>query len=110
MRENKNIRQIFLGNLGLARKAGKAVLGSDNIYEKMSTDGLFMVIVSSGASDNTKKKLKNRADYTHTDIFFVDISVEELGKAVGKELASCVGISDKNFKNLLSKSIESFAE
>jgi len=109
MRETLN-KADFLRHVGLARKAGKVVLGSDNVYEKMHTGSVCLVMVSSEASDNTKKKLKNRAEYTKTDIYVIDVSQEELGKSVGTELASCVGITDNNFKILITKSIDSFTE
>lgn len=109
MRETMN-KADFLRHVGLARKAGKVVLGSDNVYEKMHTGSVCLVMVSSEASDNTKKKLKNRAEYTKMDIYVIDVSQEELGKSVGAELASCVGITDNNFKILITKSIDSFTE
>lgn len=109
MRETLN-KADFLRHVGLARKAGKVVLGSDNVYEKMHSGSICLVLVSSEASDNTKKKLKNRAEYTKTEIYVLGVSQEELGKSVGTELASCVGITDNNFKNLLKKSIDSFVE
>ncbi|MCR5456453.1 MAG: ribosomal L7Ae/L30e/S12e/Gadd45 family protein [Clostridiales bacterium] len=109
MREEFN-KVDFLRHVGLARKAGKVVLGSDNVYEKMHSGSVCLVIVSREASENTKKKLENRAKYTKTDIYSIDVSVQELGKSVGTELASCVGITDINFKNLLTKSFNSFEE
>ncbi len=105
----KTDKTNFLRYIGLARKAGKVILGSDNIYEKMHTKNACAVFVSKNASDNTKKKLTNRALHTNTDLFIVDIDSEEMGKAVGKELTSCIGITDENFKTLITKTIHSLA-
>ena len=89
------------GMLGFAMRAGKAVLGTDLILSSMSIKGkgrVWVVVISCEASDNTRKKLAQKASLSDIPIVEVDIGMEELGRLLGKTYTPCaVAITDEGF-------------
>ena len=89
------------GMLGFAMRAGKAVLGTDLILSSMSIKGkgrVWVVVISCEASDNTRKKLAQKASLLDIPIVEVDIGMEELGRLLGKTYTPCaVAITDEGF-------------
>ena len=87
--------------LGFAMRAGKAVLGTDLILSSMSIKGkgrVWVVVISCEASDNTRKKLAQKASLSDIPIVEVDIGMEELGRLLGKTYTPCaVAITDEGF-------------
>lgn len=93
----------WLNFLGLANKAGKVVTGEDNIISKVRNKQVFLVIVATDASDNTKKLYKNKCDFYNVKYFEMG-KINELSNAVGKFNRVAVGICDQGFtKGLLAK-------
>ena len=104
MNEDKNIKQLLF-SIGLARKAGKLVSGTDFVCDAIRNKKIFLVVCSESVSDNTRKKISDCCAYYHTDLRFADVSKEALGKAIGKTFTACVGVADKNLSELISRNI-----
>lgn len=104
MNEDKNIKQLLF-SIGLARKAGKLVSGTDFVCDAIRNKKIFLVVCSESVSDNTRKKISDCCTYYHTDLRFADVSKEALGKAIGKAFTACVGVADKNLSELISRNI-----
>jgi ribosomal protein L7Ae-like RNA K-turn-binding protein len=102
--EDKNIKQLLF-SIGLARKAGKLVSGTDFVCDAIRNKKIFLVVCSESVSDNTRKKISDCCAYYHTDLRFADVSKETLGKAIGKTFTACVGVADKNLSELISRNI-----
>ncbi len=97
----------LLGTLGLCRRAGKAVLGTDLVCKAMRRKELFSVVLASDASDNTKKKIRDKTAFYSVKLVETEMSSDEIGRAVGKAgSVAVVGIADENFSNALMKHIE----
>lgn len=88
-----------LGLLGLCAKAGRLIPGTQLICDSLRDGkGICLVVMASGAAENTKKRLTDRCTYYGVKLFAVNVTAEKFGHALGKggELAA-VGITDGHF-------------
>lgn len=104
MNEDKNIKQLLF-SIGLARKAGKLISGTDFVCDAIRKNKIFLVVCSDSVSDNTKKKLSDCCTYYRVALYFADASKEALGNAIGKSFTACVGVTDQNLSELISRNI-----
>ena len=96
------------GMLGLAMRAGKVTLGTDQICTALSKGRINLVLVSGTASDSTKKKLRFKCEYYKTPMIEVNIDTEELGRLLGKTYTpAAVAITDDNFAKAIEKILSS---
>ena len=93
-----------LSLIGIAAKAGKLVGGVDRICDEVrrhgipgsdaSRNGSAIVLISSDASANTVKRLKNACRYYGVRVLNTDFSTETLGARTGLGSAAAVAIFD----------------
>ncbi len=85
--------------LGLARRAGKTVLGTDMICEKMRAKSKpVLVVVSHEASDATRERLQKKCVFYNIPCLVVDITRDALGQLLGKTGGiAAVAVTDENF-------------
>lgn len=90
----------FLSTLGLARRAGKLLLGVDSVssYRKTAT----LLVFASDASPRVKRALVGREDPSVT----TDYTKEQLGRAVGCKEAAVIAVADAGFAGILRKKLE----
>ena len=62
----------------------------------------WFVILAEDASENTKKRLKDKCTYYHVP-FAICETQDILGHKIGKESRSCVAVTDVNFGRQLAK-------
>ena len=94
----------FLGMLGLAMRAGRVVIGFDEIAKGAQRGKIHLVILSDEASDGTKKKIRTKCEFYNIQKITVNVSGEELGKRLGKVSAPvCIGITDEGFARELER-------
>jgi len=79
------------GMLGLARRAGKLVMGSDRILA--SKKDCLLIICASDASERTVKNMRELG----TEMIFSDSTKRELGELLGAGEVAAVAVTDKNF-------------
>ena len=97
------VTERLLRMLGLARKAGKTVLGTEVICEQMRAKKKpVLILVSSGASDGTLRRLSHKSSFYSIPCLTVDVAPEVLGHLLGtaRPLVS-VGITDGGFADQL---------
>ena len=95
--------------LGLAKRAGKAVSGTDAVLEKIRTKSSELVIISNDASDGTKKKLTDKCK--HYNLMYVFFgSCDTLAKAIGTDNTVAVAIVDKNFADAILRIYNNLTE
>lgn len=82
--------------LSLARRSGNALCGTSIVCDGIRSHSVILVVLSSTASENSKKRVSNCASYYNTKILYTELTPEELGGAVGKASLACVGVTDKN--------------
>ena len=57
----------ILNNLGLCNRAGKIVSGTDMVCDYMASGKVCYIFLASDASDNTRKKILNKAFYSNIE-------------------------------------------
>ena len=72
----------FYSLLGIAMRAGALTFGQDGVLKAISSGAARMVLLDSGASDNTKKKISDSCRYYGVELF--ETAQGRLGDAVGK--------------------------
>ena len=92
------ISEQFLTTLGLAKRAGKLVIGWDRISEYKGD--IRLIIVSCDASERTRKNAAGKAECVLTDI---DMTL--LGSALGIKRAALVAVTDSGFADLLIRKL-----
>lgn len=86
----------ILSLLSLATKAGKTA-GGEALVEKAVKQGkASLVIISSEASENTKKKFTNMCSYYQIPVYIYGTK-EELGRFTGREFRASVAVLGREF-------------
>ena len=95
-----------LSALGLCRKAGGCVLGTDAVCEAMRNGRIFTVVSPADNAENTKKKITDKCRTYGLPLLTLPVTGEELAHAVGKTgHISAVGIAEENFVSLIRKTV-----
>lgn len=94
-----------LSMISLATKAGKTVSGEFSVEKAVKEKKAVLVIVSSEASDNTKKMFKNMCDYYKVPLYFYGTK-EALGHFIGKEFRASIAVTDKGLAGGIIKHLE----
>lgn len=96
---SKTVTKQFFGMLGLAKRAGKTVHGTDMICEQMRAKRKpVLVFVSQNASDATRKRLFTKSNFYSIPLVEISASTEELGHLLsGGGLTAAVAIMDDGF-------------
>lgn len=103
-----NVTKRVLGMLGLAMKAGKVVIGTEQVIAYLQKKKLKLVLVSGSASDGTKKKIHFKCEFYQTRKEELTVDTDELGRLLGKTYTpAVVGITDENFSNAIIKILDS---
>ncbi len=88
--------------LGLAMRAGKLALGEGRAEESIRSKKGKLLILAVDASDNTKKKFRDKCAYYHTPLITV-ADRYELGACLGREFAVVAAVEDIGFAKRLSE-------
>ena len=92
----------ILNNLGLCFKAGKLIHGTDSVILGIQTKKVKLIFLANDASENTKKKIKDKANYYSVEVN-EEYTSSELSGAIGKNGRMVLGIADENFLKILKK-------
>lgn len=91
-----------LGVMGLARRAGKLLIGHDAVLLSIRTGKALTVILTSDASPRHKREIE--AASFNGKIISLPVTMEEAGIAVGKK--SCIfAFEDEGFVKAIDKSL-----
>ena len=98
---NTKIRNL----LSLAARSGNVVSGDETCINYLKKNAIYLLILAEDASDNTKKKFKDKSSYRDVPIrFWKDKG--ELGNTIGKTSRTVIGIIDKGFAEQILKYID----
>ena len=89
---NQNHKVLSL--IGLSMKAGKVESGGFCTEKAVKSGSARLVIISSEASENTRKKFADMCEYRKIP-WYVFGEKEELGHAMGKEFRATLAITDE---------------
>ena len=82
--------------LGLAKRAGKVISGTDGVINSVRYGKANVVILATDASDNTKKQITDKCISFNVPLINTALR-DELSHSIGVENAAAVAVSDKNF-------------
>lgn len=93
--------QRLYGMLGFAMRAGKLCIGTPLVCKALGAGergGVRLVLVSEGASDGTKKKIRCKCEFYGVGLWEIPLQPEALGRLLGKTYAPAViGVCDDGF-------------
>lgn len=95
--------------LGIATKAGKTRSGAFQTQEAIEYGHARLVILSRDARNNTVHDIQPKCEARSIPLRFYGTK-EELGHAMGKELRSCLAITDEGLATAVMKAIDAFTE
>lgn len=90
----------FLSTLGLARRAGKLLLGVESVESFRKP--IALLIYASDASPRVRRALAGRTDPSVCP----NLTKEQLGAAVGCKNAAVLAVTDAGFAGILRKKLE----
>ena len=90
---NQNHKVLSL--IGLSMKARKVESGGFCTEKAVKSGSARLVIISSEASENTRRKFADMCEYRKIP-WYVFGEKEELGHAMGKEFRATLAITDEN--------------
>ena len=94
----------FFGMLGFAMRAGKISTGTDIICKELPKGEILLVVVSSLASEPTKKRIRNKCEFYQTECVEADVMPDELSQKLGKlNTTVCIAVKDEAFKREILK-------
>ncbi len=91
--------------LGLVRRAGKLVLGTDATIKALQAGQVKLLFLASDVSYATYDKLDKKAYFYQVKVIN-NYSTEELSKAIGVNAIKVIGITDEGFANIFLKEKE----
>lgn len=86
--------------MGLAMKGRNLVSGETQTLEAVRKGSAGLVVIAEDASDNTRKLFTDKCSYYNVPVFLWGTK-ESLGRAIGKDMRSSVGICDAGLANSL---------
>ena len=90
--------------IGMARRAGKVVIGCALACAAMSRGEAKLVLISNDASSNTKKKLTVKSEFYGITCVEADIDAVRLGSILGKSGAVAgIAITDSRLGEEIRK-------
>ena len=100
MKQNK----IF-SLLGIAMRGHNLVSGELQTLEAVKKGSAMLVIIAEDASDNTKKLFADKCLFYEVPVYNYGTK-EDLGRAIGKDLRSSVGVCDAGLADAIIKRLE----
>ncbi|CCV65629.1 MAG: ribosomal L7Ae/L30e/S12e/Gadd45 family protein [Paracholeplasma sp.] len=92
----------MLKPLGIANSARKLVSGTDFVVDAIRSNKAKLVFLANDASDNTKKKVRDKASFYGVEII-EDFDTNSLSKEIGKKNIKAIAIIDQGFANMFKK-------
>ena len=92
--------------LGIAKKAGKTVSGTDMTVEGIrgKKNAVRLVLLAADASENTVKKITDKSSYYDVPLIRMECGKSELGRVTGSiSEISVIGITDEGFAAAMQK-------
>lgn len=92
----------FHNMIGLARRAGKVVLGGSGVEATVRTGKALLVILAEDAAKSTKKRLTDKCISYKVPIIVVGTK-QSLGRITGRDEAAAIAVTDSNFASGLKR-------
>ncbi len=94
-----------LNILGIAKRAGKLILGTDSVIKNLPRGIIKMIILASDVSHATFDKFDKKSYFYQVKVV-TNFTTEELSKALGVTMTKVVAITDDGFAKAIEKELE----
>lgn len=94
-----------LSLLGLAMRGRNLVSGEFQTLDAVKNGSAMLVIIAEDASANTKKLFHNKCKFYEVPIREYGLK-DELGRAIGKDMRSSLGVCDAGLAEAVIKQLE----
>ena len=94
-----------LSLLGLAMRGRNLVSGEFQTLEAVKNGRAMLVIIAEDASANTRKLFTDKCTYYGVPVRSFGIK-DELGRAIGKDMRSSLGVCDAGLADAIIKQLE----
>jgi len=101
---NAEITDKAYSLIGIAKKAGKALCGSDVCEKAIKASRVKLVLIDGDAGNNTEKHFSDMASYRNIKCF--KLIGNSIGNAVGNPLIKVICIIDSGFAEAIIKEIK----
>ncbi|GGG12062.1 L7Ae/L30e/S12e/Gadd45 family ribosomal protein [Paenibacillus abyssi] len=98
-----------LSALGMAMRAGKLVTGDETVLKAVRQGKAHLVIVAGDASENTKKKFRDKCD-SYGVTMMEAFDRETIGNAIGKAERVLIAVTDHGFASMIRKHLSHLTE
>lgn len=100
------MKNKFLSNLGLARRAGQLLRGRDEVFAALREGKAFGLYAASDISPRTVRLIEDQGKSLGITPTPVGYTMSELGDAAGQKPFGIFSVSDKNFRKMLDAALE----
>lgn len=90
--------------LGLAKKSGNLVVGTDSCLRLMTKGKIVLMILAEDLSENTSVKIERKASKEQIPLIRWKTK-KELSDMTGEIISGVFGVTDKNFSDVILKSL-----
>lgn len=94
--EDLQPRKMLMQSLGMAKKAGCAVTGSDAVMKAIRNKQAKLVFLALDAGLNTGKKYHDKCAFYDISLYEC-LTADELGRAIGRAHSAVVAVTDPGF-------------
>ena len=94
-----------LNYLGIARRAGFIVMGTDAVLDNLRFGKIKMIFVASDSSQATIEKVEKKGIYYHIPVI-KKYSTDELSQALGTQNSKVIGLKDPGIKKAIKVELE----
>ncbi len=96
----------FLSAIGLAKRAGGAVFGTEMVRDCAKSGKAKLIIVASDVSKNTLKEITDTAAFYNTECIISHYTMAEISSAAGLlRNTSSIALKDENLTVLVKNSL-----
>ena len=89
-----DLKEAFLRQLGLAKRAGRAELGEDGVSSAAAAGKARLVLLASDAAENTVRRARNFTEGSHAVVHSVPFNKETLGAACGRGSCAMLAVTE----------------
>lgn len=89
-----DLKEAFLRQLGLAKRAGRAELGEDGVSSAAAAGKARLVFLASDAAENTVRRARNFTEGSHAVVLSVPFNKETLGAACGRGSCAMLAVTE----------------
>lgn len=91
--------------IGLARRAGKLVIGDESCMKAIRSGKAFLVLLASDASEGTVKRYADKCTFYKTELRIPGNRIE-LGNAIGRAEQVAIAVIDRGFADGIRSCME----